>query len=141
MATLNYRDLGVREIDGDLIEFEVLPEHVKLLRNAKMKWNPGNEGDNGAPTIDPVKPYGSLDLFGDIAKLTEVVPEEVGHDALLRIHQGTAVALQIAIVTGKFKAGIFRAPMYSQDWKEYRPKAEKKGKKNADSETSLPDSD
>jgi hypothetical protein len=125
MATLNYRELGVREVEDGKIEFEVLPEHVKLLRSAKVKWN-------GAPTIDPMAPYGLPDLFESMRYILEDDdnPSYESTD-LNRFHQGTALALQIAIVTGKFKAGVFRAPKYTQDWKEFRPKKEKNNENHA----------
>ena len=131
MATLNYREIGVREVEDGKIEFEVLPEHVKLLRSAKVKWN-------GAPAIDPAQPYGLADLFESMRYILEEDEDGPSYESseLNRFHQGTAVALQIAIVTGKFKAGVFRAPKYTQDWKEYRPKKEKT---NANSEATVSD--
>jgi hypothetical protein len=38
MATLNYRELGIRDIGDGIIEFEVLPEHVEQLRGAYIHY-------------------------------------------------------------------------------------------------------
>ena len=44
-------------------------------------------------------------------------------EAIITCSESAAVALQIALMTGKFrKASKFRSPKFQQDWKEYKPK-------------------
>ena len=38
------------------ITFEVKEEHLKLLRNMSVEWN---NGEFGAPEINPKRPYGN----------------------------------------------------------------------------------
>lgn len=98
MMKLDYRELGVREIDDGMIEFEVTPEHVEEIRKGFVRWD-------GTYAVFPISETGT-------------------------------VALQIFLRTGKIRAAKFRAPKYTQDWKEFRPK---KVKTNEDEDTVLDD--
>lgn len=112
---LTYEYVGVTEPEKDIIEFEILPEHLKLLRNQYVFW----DGTTGL--VDPVRPYGSKDILRSMLNVLELC-EPYDHDALYRLHAQAALALQICLKTGKFKAGIFRAPKYSMLWKQFMPK-------------------
>lgn len=138
---MNYREAGIRDIEDGKIEFEVLPEHVKLLRNARVVWN--DEGV-GAPMIDVRRPYGTTAAMGDARDILDYHEDPV---QLLQWHRGTAVALAIAIKTGKWKPGIYRCDKYDYNWTEYRPPKPKKVKHGstegddggtADDEAALP---
>lgn len=95
--------------------FTVTEAHLKLLANANVSWD---DIAFGAPAIDPKNPYGNSDVLGDIAEL--VHPElcsnrdevaavaEQHQEELTRLHAGTAIALQIALQAGEFKAGTYR---------------------------------
>lgn len=125
MAKLTYDELGITEPEEGIIEFEVLPEHLKLLRGAFVAWQ---ETPNGWGTfqVNEKTPYGSKFIERDIEVLLEVPPshdDPLGRtDRYKELHKGSAMALQIFLKTGKFKAAKYRASKYSQDWKEYKPK-------------------
>jgi hypothetical protein len=92
-------------------EFTVTDEHLRLLRNAHVFWD---EAEFGAPSIDPKRPYGNSNVHRDIAEILDV-PESEWEDEgqgwspdtkwrFLRLHAETAIALQIALATGEFRA-------------------------------------
>ncbi len=123
MAFLKYSDVGIVEAEEGVIEFEVTKEHLKLLRHMYITWD---ESEFGAPAVDPKRPYGNSQVYDDmraiLGELGELYyPEEV----LDLLHKQTAIALQIVLKTGKYKATKYRAPKYTQDWKEYNPKVKK----------------
>jgi len=95
-------------------EFTVTDEHLWLLRRAHVFWN---EGEFGAPSINPKRPYGNSNVYGDIAEILDVPEAEwpnrdvnLSLDAewrYLRLHVETAIALQIALATGEFRTGRY----------------------------------
>lgn len=95
-------------------EFTVTDEHLRLLRSAHVFWD---EAEFGAPSINPKRPYGNSNVFGDIAKILDVPDGEWADEYLkpsldaewrfLRLHVETAIALQIALATGEFRAGRY----------------------------------
>lgn len=124
--------------------FEVLPEHLILLRNMYVGWN---DCEYGAPEIDPKRPYGNssvkmdliellgvkaltskvfeLNLFGKSYLLTgedkhnlDLEGAEDLEAVLNTLHKETKTALQIALATGKFEVGVYECGEYSQDWKK-----------------------
>lgn len=123
MAFLKYSDIGMTEPEEGIIEFEVKKEHLKLLRNAYVSWC---SDEFGAPEINPKRPYGNGDVYSDMREILGELGElQYSEDALDLLHKQTAIALQIVLKTGKYKATKYRAPKYTQDWKEYNPKAKK----------------
>lgn len=108
-------------------EFTVTDEHLKLLRRAYVGWD---DCEFGAPAIDCKRPYGNSDVIGDVIEILEV-PEDQWRDpsdaderlpdaeaALTRLHGETAKALQIALVTGEFKAGRYvNDNKYGEEWR------------------------
>ncbi|MDQ7824328.1 MAG: hypothetical protein RDV48_16115 [Candidatus Eremiobacteraeota bacterium] len=46
--------------------FHFTDAHRAMLREARMVWDPT---ENGAPTVHPAKPFGSENLYGDIARI------------------------------------------------------------------------
>jgi hypothetical protein len=85
-------------------EFTVTDEHLRLLRRAYVFWE---EAEFGAPSIDPKRPYGNSNVFGDIAEILDVPETEWADDEelnpsldaewrFLRLHVETAIALKIA---------------------------------------------
>jgi hypothetical protein len=117
--------------------FEVKEEHLKLLKNMNVEWN---GGEYGAPAIDPRRPYGNNDVLQDMAvtlglkrfrgnvfkielfgKEYFVVEDEMEEDleeVLSNLHRETETVLQIALNTGRFKAGKYElVDEYGTDWK------------------------
>jgi len=101
------------------MEFELKPEHVRLLRRAYVGWQ---DCETGAPEIDPKRPYGNSYVVGDVAEiLEEKIPDEdqdggrayelwenTRGEELMSLHYETATALQIVLVTGSFEPGRYR---------------------------------
>jgi len=95
-------------------EFTVTDEHLRLLGHAHVFWD---EAEFGAPSIDPKRPYGNSDVYGDIAEILDVPGSEWADEhfnpsadaewRFLRRHVETAIALQIALATGEFRAGRY----------------------------------
>lgn len=114
----------VTEPEPGIIEFILKPEHVKLLRHAKIEWN---DTDYGGAAFNAARPYGSQQLFASMATVLEIPYErtQVFYDNLTQLHQETAVALQVILKTGKFKATTYRCDKFTQDWREYNPTARK----------------
>ena len=104
--------------------FTVTDEHLRLLRRAYVSWD---ETEFGAPEIDCKRPYGNSDVLGDIAEILEIPDSEWADEEMdplpdygqrfLRLHVETAVALQIALSTGEFRAGSYTREDGSHGWK------------------------
>lgn len=97
------------------IEFTVTEEHLKLLRNAWVRWD---NVEFGAPGIDSKRPYGNSDVLGDIVDILGL-PETATPDQIrwmMQLHVETSTVLQIALRTGVFETGTYVADKYSQDW-------------------------
>lgn len=96
--------------------FTVTDEHLRLLRRAYVSWD---EIEFGAPGIDPKRPYGNSDVYGDIAEILGLVDGQWQDEVeegwpppelewrFLRLHVETAIALQIGLATGEFRAGRY----------------------------------
>lgn len=100
--------------------FELTADHVTLIQNMWVGWQ---DGESGAPAIDPKRPYGNSDVARDVADLLEVelpedddgyIPAEI-ESQLMAIHRSTEVALQIYLKYGD-AIGTYRRPKYSIDW-------------------------
>jgi hypothetical protein len=113
----------------DVIEhikrFTVTDEHLRLLRRAYISWD---ETEFSAPGINPKRPYGNSNVFADIAEILGVpdsewvdADQELIPDAewrFLRLHVETAIALQIGLATGEFRAGRYaRGNGRDNNWK------------------------
>jgi hypothetical protein len=118
---------GLFDVIRDVKQFTVTDEHVRLLRRAHVSWD---ETEFGAPGIDPKRPYGNSDIYGDIAEILGLVDgdwqDEVAEDwpspelewRFLRLHVETAIALQIGLATGEFRAGRYaRGNGWDNSWK------------------------
>lgn len=115
----------------DVIEhikrFTVTDDHLRLLRRAYVSWD---SGEFGAPGINPKRPYGNSNVYGDIAEILGLVnrewQDEVEEDwpppelewRFLRLHVETAIALQIGLATGEFRTGRYvRRNEWDSTWK------------------------
>ena len=123
-------------------QFEIKPEHLKLLKRAEVSWN---DIEFGAPTIDPKRPYGNSDVFQDMIEIlglkelnegiyefelfgkTYLLKGEDRHNLELEseielrkkldnLHLELEIVLQICLFNQKFETGIFRAEEYSRNW-------------------------
>lgn len=101
--------------------FNLTHEHLTLLRNANVVWV---QSMRGAPAVDPKRPYGNSDMAKDVARLLEWTWDgEDMSDAMVeraeRLHSETALAMQICLSLGTFKAGRYeRAAGYGErEWR------------------------
>lgn len=123
MGRLSYEDVGITSPEEGIIEFEVTKEHLKLLRNMYVSWC---DDEFGAPEINPKRPYGNSQVYDDMRDILGELGElYYSEEALNLLHKQTAIALQIVLKTGKYKAAKYRADKYTQGWKEYNPKVKK----------------
>lgn len=107
-------------------ELTVTADHLKLLRRAHVSWSDG-ETEDGAPAIDPCNPYGSDRLCEDMARILGVPdaewqdergnPTAEAERRFAQLHVETAVALQIALATGQFRAGHYRCQGDYNHWR------------------------
>ncbi len=51
-------------------QFIFADKHRKLLKEVRIAWDPT---ENGAPTVHPLEPFGSEDVYGDIARISGLV--------------------------------------------------------------------
>lgn len=100
--------------------FNLTHEHLRLLRNATVVWEPG---ECGAPAVDPKRPYGNGNVAKDVARLLEWTWDgdemsDAMADRAERLHAETALALQICLSLGQFKVGRYeRAAGYGErEW-------------------------
>ena len=111
---------------GNVKDFTVTDEHLRLLRRAYVSWE---DAEFGAPSIDPKRPYGNSNVYGDIAEILGLVDgawqDEMEKDwpppelewRFLRLYVETAIALQIALATGEFRAGPYVRGSEHNTWK------------------------
>jgi hypothetical protein len=118
-------------------EFELRPEHIKLLRAAHVTWY---EIEAGAPAIDGKRPYGNSDVARDVI---DEVGERMGwerdednctprqwreqKEAAIRLHQEMNMALQVVLNTGTFESGTYVSDWYGREWKPKPTKEERSG--------------
>ena len=104
--------------------FELTEEHIKLLRNAYVKFY---DAEYGAPAVDCKRPYGNSSVEYDMAEILGIVPEgdeeedELSEDQmtmLAALHRQTATALQIILATGSFEPGTYVLEGYGTNWKK-----------------------
>lgn len=98
--------------------FTVTEDHVKLLARANVRFQ--DEMEWGAPEIDPKRPYGNSDLFGDMREILgrpSVGEDEPDRDELMKLHRETATALQILLRTHRLEPGEYKSPKYYRDWR------------------------
>jgi hypothetical protein len=105
-------------------EFTVKEEHLKLLKNMNVGWQ---EVENGAPEIDPKRPYGDGDLVESIGKILGIKPIETEDEekiypaeqalAFRKLHLETRLVLEICLETASFKIGDYmREGLYGHRW-------------------------
>ncbi len=124
---LTYEMAGITEPEEGIIEFEILPEHLKLVRSYIMRWNPDCYG---SVEVNNQRPYGDTNVLADIRHILD--DAQLSEADAMTFHNGAGMAVQIILKTGKFKAAKYRASKYGQDWKEYNEKLRGKRAPKAD---------
>lgn len=105
-------------------EFEVSENHLKLLDRTSIRYNDWTEF--GAPEVDPKRPYGNSDVYGDIAEIIGLPGEgEDGEysgfqrDFMKRLHTEMEFVLQILVSTRSIEAGRYvRESRYGTKWRK-----------------------
>lgn len=104
--------------------FTVKPDHLKLMRRMYVSYE---DCEFGAPCIDCKRPYGNGDGYGDIAEIISIKPSVIDEENVFSdlqrefmdsLHKGTQIALQIALVTGKFEVGTYIKDEYDINWRK-----------------------
>lgn len=103
--------------------FTITEQHLKLIRAMQIDFDASIEF--GAPAVDPKRPYGNSSVYVDMRKILgmpapddDMDCQEEEERALYKLHEETATALQIAVATGSFEAGEYRAPAYTSRWEK-----------------------
>ncbi|MEZ0073579.1 hypothetical protein [Planotetraspora sp. GP83] len=99
---------GVR----DASEFEVRPEHVKLLRHAYTAWE--GHRSSGAPGLDHKRPFGGSHVYGDMAEIVDGrADRSYGDDDVDRydlLMGELALVLEIVLQAGQLRARPLHPP-------------------------------
>jgi len=108
----------------DKVKFKLTKQHLDLIRKMNVGYNDCCEF--GAPAIDPKRPYGNGDVYGDISEILGVTPDSVEDDEkiyssaqeeeMLKLHIETAKALQVILASGSFEPGMYEADEYVDNW-------------------------
>lgn len=104
--------------------FLVTDDHLKLLTRTYFGYNDGCEF--GAPEVDPKRPYGNSDVYGDIAEILGIEPDgdddsftRKQKEDMLKTHTEMATVLQILAehATAGISPGRYEATRYGVEWK------------------------
>lgn len=104
----------IQEIENST-KFTIEDKHIKLLKGMNVEWD---DCEFGAPCIDPKRPYGNSDVFGDIAEIIGLKKKgnydyKTGEwkdnvcDELYKLHREMMIVLQIILSTGQIKKGTY----------------------------------
>ena len=102
--------------------FTVTPDHITLLSSVYISWN---DGEFGAPTIDPKRPYGNSYVWSDMAICLGIVSEsdddpsdfsDMQMAKMRKLHNELETVLQIVLSTTSFTCGLYKRERYSSKW-------------------------
>lgn len=116
-------------------EFEVLPDHIALLRHS---YTSCNSTENGAASSDPKYPYGDYMLETSMAKIIGMIPANVEDyegrnectsvdydeddfsleqiEYLHKLHADMETVLEILLRNCSLDPGIYETKLHSADW-------------------------
>lgn len=115
-----FEDHVGREKPWSADRFIVTGDHVKLLRRLNIGYDQWTEW--GAPEVDPKRPYGNSDLYGDMREIlgrpcVVIEGEESDHDELMKLHREMETVLQILVYVGSIEPGEYESPKYFAEWR------------------------
>ncbi len=107
----------------DSLEFNVSEDHFKLLKGMDWDWW---DCEFGSPTVDCECPYGSSDVYEDIAKILNIpfglVDDEWYTDDQLEYmdkrHRETETYLQILFYFGEIPSGRYKRKSKRENWEK-----------------------
>ena len=104
--------------------FTMTEDHIKLLKRMYVRWD--DDAYDGAPTVDIKRPYGNSNVWGDVAEIIGICPEEDDdgekhfprgtRERCLKLHREAEFALQIVMQFQSFEPGDFKRDMPWHRW-------------------------
>lgn len=102
--------------------FKITEEHIKLVKKLYIEYEDFCEF--GAPAVNPKRPYGNSDVYGDIGEILGIEPNENGeftdeqYDYMLKLHKELETVLQIIVVNlhESDYIGVWECDDYSINW-------------------------
>lgn len=79
--------------------FKIKKEHIALIKELYFEYNDNSEF--GAPTVNPKRPYGNSDVYGDIGKILKIKSDCNGDftdaqiNRMTKLHKELTIVLQI----------------------------------------------
>lgn len=114
---------------NDNKNFVVTEDHIKLLQNVYFSYDDYTEF--GAPEVNPKRPYGNGDVYGDIGEILGWEKEELESEyydeytysddqrtEMLKLHKEMTIVLQILTKNLFIEVGEYEASQYGSDWKK-----------------------
>lgn len=105
----------------DKLEFWVTTDHILLLQRMNIGFIDYIEF--GAPAVDPKRPYGSSDVYCDIAEILGILPDD-GEEfsgnqrgRMDEIHNEMKTVLQILVKNLSIEEGKYECRKYIEDWR------------------------
>lgn len=97
-------------------EFDVLPDHIALLRRARFEW--GGHRETGGPALHRKRPFGNngggepysdvyLDMTAILDGRTETTYDDGDEERYTRLLGELPVALEIVLQSGSFEPGRY----------------------------------
>jgi len=112
----------------DKIKFTITEDHLKLINNMYVEYD---DCEFGAPAVNPKRPYGNSAVYADMGEILGIIPtiiDEYDEDCsefdddqvamMDKLHNETAMAIQIIFKTKKFEVGDYECEAYSTDWEK-----------------------
>lgn len=92
-------------------EFFVTENHIKLLKSLYIGWD---DTEFGSPSIDPKRPFGNSDVYGDMAEILGIELAEYGTekyekqiDSLDKGYHDLQLCLQILVSNLSIQVGKY----------------------------------
>ena len=103
--------------------FKVKKEHMALVKEFYIT---DSNCEFGAPAVDPKRPYGNSDVYGDIAKILNISSDSNGDftdaqiDRMIKLHEELTTVLQIICcnLSETDYIGIWKGEW--QEWKKIK---------------------
>ncbi len=101
--------------------FNLTEAHIKMVCAYNIRWN--DNSYDGAPEVDPKRPFGNSDWQDDLCELLEYEPDSEGeftdeqYRDVTKLFESGHIALEIILQTRSFVPGKYEREQYFGDWK------------------------
>lgn len=101
--------------------FTLTEDHIKLISKFTWVWD---DCEFGAPAIDSKRPYGNSHVYGDIAEILGINPEDGDYfsqeqeDFMWKIYSETDTALEVILKSRSFELGEYERDYENDVWKK-----------------------